>query len=58
MEGRRQVTRADLAQAEAVLRLGQDARGRIGFLSGLPAKGVKTEPGEALVRPRSPERKR
>lgn len=57
-EGRRHVTRADLAQAEGVLRLGHVARGRIGFLSGMPATGLKTEPGEALVRPRSPERKR
>lgn len=58
MDGRRHVTRADLAQAEGVLRLGREGRGRIGFLSGMPAKGMKTEPGEALMRPRSPERKR
>lgn len=58
MDGRRHVTRADLTQAEGVLRLGREGRGRIGFLSGVPAKGVKTEQGEALMRPRRPERKR
>lgn len=58
MEKRQHVTRADLAQAEGLLRLGRDAKSRIGFLSGMPAKGAKTEPGEALVRSRSPERKR
>ncbi len=58
MEGRRHVTRADLTQAEGVLRLDREGRGRIGFLSGMPGKGVKTGPSEALVRPRSPERKR
>lgn len=58
LEGRRHVTRADLAQAEGVLRLGREGRGRIGFLSGMAAEGMKTKLGEALVRPRSPERKR
>jgi ATP-dependent Lon protease len=58
MDGRRHVTRADLAQAEGVLRLGQDGRGRIGFLSGMPAQRAKTKPGEALVRPQSSEPKR
>ncbi|AOG04563.1 AAA family ATPase [Bosea sp. RAC05] len=58
MEGRRHVTRADIVQAEAVLRLDQGGKSRIGFLSGLPAKGVKTDPSEALVLPKSPERKR
>ncbi len=57
-EGRRHVTRADLTQAEGVLRLGREGRGRIGFMSGMTAKGMKTEPGEALVQPRRPERKR
>jgi ATP-dependent Lon protease len=57
-EGRRHVTRADLVQAEGVLQRGHVARGRIGFLSGMPAKVVKAAPGEALVQPRSPERKR
>lgn len=33
-EGRRHVTRADLAQAEGVLRLRSGGRGQIGFLSG------------------------
>lgn len=50
-EGRRHVTPADLAQAEGVLRLGREGRGRIGFLSGMATD-------EALMRPRSPERKR
>jgi len=58
MDGRRHVTRSDLAQAEGVLRLGREGRGRIGFLSGMPAKEVKTETGKALVRIRNPERKR
>jgi ATP-dependent Lon protease len=58
MDGRRHITRADLIQAEGVLRLGREGRGRIGFLSRMPAKGMKTEPGEALVQPRRPERKR
>ncbi len=57
-EGRRHVTRADLAQAEGVLRLGREGRGRIGFLSGMPAYSVEAEPVEALARPRSPEPKR
>lgn len=35
MDARRHVTRADLAQAEDVLRLGHDAKGKIGFLSGM-----------------------
>jgi ATP-dependent Lon protease len=58
MDGRRHVTRADLAQAEGVLRLGREGRGRIGFMSGIAAKGMKTEPGDTPVRTRSPERKR
>ncbi len=58
MDGRRHITRADLAQAEGVLRLGQAGRGRIGFMSGMTAKGMKTEPGDTPVRTRSPERKR
>lgn len=58
MDSRWHVTRADLAQAEGVLRPGHGAKGRIGFLSGLTAKGMKTEPSEAPVLPRGPERKR
>lgn len=35
LDARRHVTRADLTQAEDVLRLGHDAKGKIGFLSGM-----------------------
>ncbi len=39
-EGRRHVTRADLAQAADVLRLGSSAKGEIGFMSGMTAKAL------------------
>jgi ATP-dependent Lon protease len=58
MEGRRHLTCADLAQAEAVLRVGSAGKGRIGFLSGMTAKGMKAETGEPQVRIGSPERRR
>jgi ATP-dependent Lon protease len=58
MEGRRHVTRGDLAQAEAVLRLGAGGKGRIGFLSGVSAKGKNVETGEAQVRVPGLERRR
>ena len=35
IDGRRHVTRTDLAQAEDVLRLGREAKGQIGFLAGI-----------------------
>ncbi len=57
MEGRRHVTRADIAQAEAVLRLGSAGRDRIGFLSGMTAKGMKAKTSEAQVRAPGPERR-
>lgn len=57
-EGRRHVTRTDLAQAQAVLRLDQAGRGRIGFLTGVTTKAAKTAPGEAQLRAPSPERRR
>ena len=47
MEGRRHVTRADLAQAQAVLRPGSAGKGRIGFLSGMKAKGMIAETARA-----------
>lgn len=58
MEGRRHVIRTDLAQAQAVLRLGSAGKGQIGFLSGMKAKGMIAEAGEAQMRAPSPERER
>ncbi len=58
MERRRHVNRADLAQAQAVLRLGSAGKGTIGFLGGVIAKGMKAETGDAHMRAPGPERRR
>lgn len=42
-EGRRHVIRADLAQAEGVLRLGSCGKGQIGFMSGMTAKALTSQ---------------
>ncbi|MCU4178627.1 AAA family ATPase [Bosea sp. BH3] len=48
VDGRRHVTRTDLAQAEDILRLGREAKGQIGFLSGI----VPPAPPPAGAEPR------
>lgn len=46
LDARRDVTRADLAQAENVLRLSREAKGQIGFLAGMTQPASPAASGE------------